>query len=99
MIKELFCRQKIHNAITKRRKARFYLTQSKRLKDENDKLMDFYQSSERFRGYVDRCAANYSISVQKVLSQTITREVARYYMYEEHGAAMNSVYMPMGECV
>lgn len=69
-----------------------------------ENLKDLYQSSERFRGYVDRCAANYGVSGQKILSLALTREVAKSYKEadaEEAGRipAVNSTYAPMGECV
>lgn len=92
MIKKLiiFCQKlrflKKHNAISKRRKAR------------NDKMRDFYQSSERFRGYVDRYAASDGVTVDVILSRALTREVARYYLDEEPGRTVASTYAPMGEC-
>lgn len=82
--------------IIKRCKARLVLISSKR---ENNKLRDFYQSSDRFRGYVDRCAASDGVTAEEILSRALTREVSRSYMDERPGSVLASGYMPMGECV
>ena len=69
-----------------------------------NKLRDFYQSSERFRGHVDRCAASDGVTADEILSRALTREVAKYYQKtdaEEAGRipAGKSTYASMGECV
>ena len=61
-------------------------------------LKHFYQSNNRFRGYVDRCAANDCVVADEILSRALTREVARYYLDEEPGRTVASTYAPMGEC-
>lgn len=64
-------------------------------------LRELYQSNERFRGYVDRCATTYRVAAEEILSHALTREVAQSYLAEdeepEHTVA--SVYTPIGECV
>lgn len=62
-------------------------------------LKKLYEKEDRFRRYVDRTAANYGLTMNEVLSQALTREVARSYMDEGSGSALASGYMPMGECV
>ncbi|MCM1191998.1 MAG: hypothetical protein NC123_18280 [Butyrivibrio sp.] len=62
-------------------------------------LHDFYQSNERFRLYVDRCAANNRVPVEEVLGYALTRKVASAYMDQASGAAVASTYAPVGECV
>ncbi|MCM1058653.1 MAG: hypothetical protein NC517_13785 [Firmicutes bacterium] len=62
-------------------------------------LYDFYQSNERFRLYVDRCAANNRIPVEEVINYALTREVAQSYMDQASGIAVASTHMPIGECV
>lgn len=69
-----------------------------------DNLNDFYQNSERFRDYVDRCVRNGRVTVAEILSRALTREVAKYYLEDEAEEAgripaSNSTYAPMGECV
>lgn len=64
-------------------------------------LKGFYQSSERFRGYVDRYVANYRsavITVEEALEHALVQEVAKLYMEEEYWHAVASTYAPMGEC-
>lgn len=62
-------------------------------------LKKLYEKEDRFRRYVDRTAANYGLTMNEVLSQALTREVAKSYMDERPGSALASGYMPMGECV
>lgn len=67
-----------------------------------DNLKEFYQNSERFRDYVDRCAADYNgKSIEEVLELAMVREVAKYYQKEDacRIPAGKSTYAPMGECV
>lgn len=45
-------------------------------------LKELYETNERFRGYVDRHAKHYGISVEDALSRAAAREYAKYLAEE-----------------
>lgn len=51
--------------------------------DDKD-LTKLYERDARFRRYADRNSAAYGIGTDEVLSQALTREVARYYLEGVH---------------